>query len=370
MSSCLCNGVAGGVFPWWVHAVEDPEHDAVYAPNVDAANHRPGAPADLHEAALNDVGGAQLAPQVPGEVEEAEQLRQVFLPLEHDRAIGLPPVGLELLEGALRLPQALGAIDGLGLRLRRVVVALPHLLQDVAHLVHPAALLRCWAMRIADLKNDLRFRYITVFRNRGDLAGQQIRHPHSELTATTFIPRRIVYELRASKEYYEMKERCVFCDIGQQEEQQSIRVVDLTPRYLAFCPFAARVPFELCILPRYHHASFETDVLRHSDPAELAGILQRTLSRLEQLTQDYHLVLHTSPNTRSRTELGQYWTTIDDDYHWHIEILPITEKQSKSYSIKEVYYASLTPEEAASRLRDLPATTAVRRQAKLGFQSR
>ncbi|MBI3934898.1 MAG: galactose-1-phosphate uridylyltransferase, partial [Acidobacteria bacterium] len=180
------------------------------------------------------------------------------------------------------------------------------------------SLLRCWALRIADLKNDLRFKYITVFRNRGDLAGQQIRHPHSELTATTFIPRRILYELRSAKEYYEMKERCVFCDIQQQEEQQGLRVVDLTPRFVAVCPFASRVPFEVWILPRYHHSSFEADLLRHPDQTELAGILQRTLARLEQLTQDYHLVLHTSPNTRARTELGSYWTTIDEDYHWHI----------------------------------------------------
>jgi UDPglucose--hexose-1-phosphate uridylyltransferase len=235
---------------------------------------------------------------------------------------------------------------------------------------HAVALLRCWALRIADLKNDLRFRYVTVFRNRGELAGQQIRHPHSELTATTFIPRRIVYELRAAQEYYKMKERCVFCDIEQQEEQQGLRVVDLTPRFLAVCPFSSRVPYEVWILPRYHHSSFETDLLRHPDQTELAGLLQRTLARLDQLTADYHLVLHTSPNTRARTELGAYWTTIDDDYHWHIEILPIAEKQSKSYSIKEVYYCPLTPEEGAARLRDIPALISGRRQAKLEFQPR
>jgi len=235
---------------------------------------------------------------------------------------------------------------------------------------HVAAVLRCWAMRIADLKNDLRFRYVTVYRNRGELAGQQIRHPHSELTATTFIPRRIVYELRAAREFYQLKERCVFCDIQQQEEQQGLRVVDSTPRFVAVCPFASRVPFEVWILPRYHHSSFETDLLRHPDQAELAGILQRTLARLEQLTQDYHLVLHTSPNTNARTELGKYWTTIDDDYHWHIEILPITEKRSKSYSIKEVYYCSLTPEEAAAKLRDIPGLVSARRQATLDLKSR
>ena len=42
-----------------------------------------------------------------------------------------------------------------------------------------------------------------------------------------------------------------------------------------------------------------------------------------------------------------------DDYHWHIEILPIVETRSKSYSIKEVYFNASCPEEAAERLRKL-----------------
>jgi len=49
----------------------------------------------------------------------------------------------------------------------------------------------------------------------------------------------------------------------------------------------------------------------------------------------------------SKGEKSSYWKTIADDYHWHIEILPIVETRSKSYSIKEVYYNALMPEEAA-----------------------
>jgi hypothetical protein len=30
-----------------------------------------------------------------------------------------------------------------------------------------------------------------------------------------------------------------------------------------------------------------------------------------------------SPNTMHRSEVLDYWKTIDDDYHWHIEILPV-----------------------------------------------
>lgn len=38
------------------------------------------------------------------------------------------------------LAAALGKVDGLGIGFHRVVVALAHLVEDVAHLVHPAAL--------------------------------------------------------------------------------------------------------------------------------------------------------------------------------------------------------------------------------------
>ena len=77
--------------------------------------------------------------------------------------------------------------------------------------------LQLTAQRIQDLKGDLRFKYVTMFKNHGVPAGQEFDHPVSELTATTFVPRRVLYELRASRDYYLEKERCVFCDTLGQE---------------------------------------------------------------------------------------------------------------------------------------------------------
>ncbi len=62
--------------------------------------------------------------------------------------------------------------------------------------------MEAWAERIQDLKRDLRFKYVSVFKNYGALAGQDGSHAHSEVTATTFVPRRILYELRAAREWY------------------------------------------------------------------------------------------------------------------------------------------------------------------------
>lgn len=213
--------------------------------------------------------------------------------------------------------------------------------------------LEAYALRIADLKRDARFKYVTVFRNRGKQAGEEWPHSHSQVTATTFVPRRILYELRAAREWYRERERCVFCDILRQEERQGKRLVDGVGDYLAFCPYASRVPYEVWLLPRTHNHQFENPV-----PGEqrrhLASLLGRTLRRLLHVASDSHLVLHTSPNTlQTKGELSEYWRTIAGDYHWHIEILPIVEVTSKSYSIKEVYFNGTLPEAAAEHLRQL-----------------
>ncbi|MGA9642502.1 MAG: hypothetical protein WBQ72_13990 [Terriglobales bacterium] len=214
--------------------------------------------------------------------------------------------------------------------------------------------LRLCAMRIQDLKRDSRLKYVSIFKNHGEGAGQEFSHPCSELTATTFVPRRVLYELRAGRDYYQSKERCVFCDIMAQEERQDVRVVEMRGDYIALAPYAPRVPYEIWILPRTHEAAFEsTAASRVSNLADLASLLRRTLQRVLTVAQAFHLVLHTSPNSQHPSEALGYWKTLDDDYHWHIEILPVLEAKAKSYTFKETYYSPLTSETAVKRLRDV-----------------
>jgi UDPglucose--hexose-1-phosphate uridylyltransferase len=213
--------------------------------------------------------------------------------------------------------------------------------------------LEAYVLRISDLKKDARFKYITIFKNLGEQSGEEWPHAHSQLTATTFVPRRILYELRSARLWYRERERCVFCDILRQEIRQGKRAVDNVGDYYAFCPYASRVPFETWLIPRAHNHEFEAP-LTGENRRHLASLLGRTLRRLRQVSTSYHLVLHTGPNTlQTKGELSEYWRTIAGDYHWHIEILPIIEQRSKSYSIKEVYFNGTLPEEAAESLRGL-----------------
>src|SRR5215471_3792057 len=213
--------------------------------------------------------------------------------------------------------------------------------------------LRLAAQRIHDLKRDRRFKYVTIFKNYGKPGGQEIEHPHWLLTATPFVPRRVLYELRSGREHYEQKERCVFCDILAQEERQKLRIVEARGDFLACCPYAQRVPYETWIIPRTHEASFERGVLgRDGGLKDLAAIMRRTLSRIRSVTENFHMVLHTMPSTQRKSNILGYWSTIDDDYHWHFEIMPVIAGRSRSYVFKEVYYSDVPAEEAAARLRE------------------
>jgi len=211
--------------------------------------------------------------------------------------------------------------------------------------------LSAWATRIADLKKDQRFKYVTVFKNQGALAGDEWSHAHSQVTATIFVPRRIKYELSSASEWFRERERCIFCDVVRQDEKNGKRIVDVQGDYYALCPYASRVPYEMWLMHRKHNHLFEQP-RPGSNRRQLAALLGRVLRRLEKVAPAFHMVVHTAPNTRSKKgELAGYWKTLADDFHWHIEILPILEKRSKSYSIKEVYFNAMLPETAAAALR-------------------
>jgi UDPglucose--hexose-1-phosphate uridylyltransferase len=210
-----------------------------------------------------------------------------------------------------------------------------------------------WAARVADLKKDARFKYVAVFKNQGALAGDDWSHAHSQITGTIFVPRRIKYELKSASEWYHERERCIFCDLVRQDEKQGKRIVDVQGEYYALCPYSSRVPYEIWLLHRRHNHLFEQP-RPGSNRRQLAALLGRVLRRLEKIAPAFHLVVHTAPNTLNKKgELAGYWKTLAEDFHWHIEILPILEKRSKSYSIKEVYFNSVLPEQAAEQLRAL-----------------
>lgn len=219
-----------------------------------------------------------------------------------------------------------------------------------------ACVIEAYRFRYEDLKKDPRFRYIMIFKNKGEAAGASLEHAHSQLIATPVVPKRVSEELEGAKRYYDYKERCVFCDIIRQELSDNERVVAENEAFIALEPFAPRFPFETWILPKKHYATFEKSP--EEDDLKLASLLKETLMRLSvSLSQPpYNYVLHVSPVDEG----------YEREYHWHFEIIPKLTKVAGFEWGTGFYINPVSPEEATRYLREVKLkNSTLKQQAEL-----
>ena len=130
-------------------------------------------------------------------------------------------------------------------------------------------------------------------------------------------------------------------------EQKDRIVLDLDG-FIAVTPFAARFPFETWILPKKHCADYtclDSESLRN-----LGKVMKIVLSKLKKGLNDppYNYVIHTAPFRRQK---AGYWKTVDQDYHWHIEIMPRLTRVAGFEWGTGFYICPLPPEDAAAFLR-------------------
>jgi UDPglucose--hexose-1-phosphate uridylyltransferase len=206
--------------------------------------------------------------------------------------------------------------------------------------------------RIRDLGRDARFKYVLLFKNHGVAAGATVTHPHLQIIATPVTPRAISVELESAREHFHLKERCIFCDMIEQEIASRERIVGIDEHFVVMAPYASRFPFELLVIPRAHQHAFTDEP--HLKVSALARTLKETLARLKSVLRDppYNFVLHAAPNTETLVRGRNNWDTLAFDFHWHIEILPRLTRVAGFEWGTGFYVNPTAPEEAAAFLRD------------------
>jgi UDPglucose--hexose-1-phosphate uridylyltransferase len=124
------------------------------------------------------------------------------------------------------------------------------------------------------------------------------------------IPKRIDEEIWGTLDYYQRKERCIFCDIIKEEISLKKRVILETVHFLVFSPYASRYPFETWIIPKSHCPDFH--LITEEEIRDLSAGIQSLFLCFYKLLSDppYSLALHTAP-VRNRFHRPEY--------HWHIE---------------------------------------------------
>lgn len=232
-----------------------------------------------------------------------------------------------------------------GVGAHEVLIETPYHQKDICDLLNHEVenFLNMYCRRATDLAKDKRFKYIMVFKNFGAAAGASLEHPHTQIIALPMIPKNAAEEIKGAQNYFEYRERCIFCDIIRQEAQEAERIVMENKHFLAFCPFVSRFPFEIWMIPKKHNSRF-----CHM-PAEeipsLAQILRDIVTKLKKLFPDvpYNYILHSAPVNGDGSMEG---------YHWHIEFMPKLTRTAGFEWGSGFYLVATPPELAAKYLRD------------------
>jgi len=195
--------------------------------------------------------------------------------------------------------------------------------------------------RVIDLRNDMRFRYILLFKNHGANAGATLEHSHSQLIALPVTPRQVEEEIEGARRHFLHRERCIFCDIVVQERKDRSRLIFENDEFVVFAPFAPRSPFETWIVPKRHESNFE------AEPKERLGLcaaaLRSTLKRIGVALGDpaYNFIIHSNPLRDPQSP----------SYHWHIEVMPALTHLAGFEWGSGFHINPVPPEEAAEFLR-------------------
>ena len=212
--------------------------------------------------------------------------------------------------------------------------------------------IRAYVARIVDLEGDKRMHYVLIFKNHGKEAGAHtISHSISQLMALSVTPRAVKTKLMIARDYFASKERCIYCDVLQQEQKERKRLIAENEDFVAFAPFASRFPFEMAVFPKSHNSAFSR--IGSGQVDNLSRILRGILGKLDHALggPPYNLSLQDRPFLRPR---AGYWNTIEDDFHWHLEILPQIARITGFEWASGFFYNPVPPEIAAGCLSRVP----------------
>jgi UDPglucose--hexose-1-phosphate uridylyltransferase len=203
--------------------------------------------------------------------------------------------------------------------------------------------LSVYRSRLETLGKRQEVKSFALFRNDGREAGASQEHPHAQVLALPLVPPRLQHEIDVANRFLLERGCCLTCGMAESDGRDGRRVVASDGHFLAVTSFAARFPYETWVVPTRHSHDF-----RDCSPDEirsLAAMLKRLLGALESAVGrvPYNLILQTAPVEMSAAAARAF--------HWRLELLPRLSAPSGFELGSGVFIVSVTPEDAASRLR-------------------
>ncbi|MEK7121258.1 MAG: galactose-1-phosphate uridylyltransferase [Patescibacteria group bacterium] len=203
-------------------------------------------------------------------------------------------------------------------------------------------IVRVYLDRFREISKDSCNKYILIFHNHGSLAGASIYHNHSQILSMPILPPEVLRSVKGSEEYYLKNKQKVHDMMVGATLKDKKRVVFENEKFIAFCPYVSKTPYEVRIFPKQSSPRFEN--ISDEDIPYLADSLNMMIKKLHRVLDnpDYNFYIHTAP-----VDDGNY-----DYYHWHVEIVPKVGVFGGFELGTDMYINDVDPDEAAEKLRN------------------
>ena len=209
-----------------------------------------------------------------------------------------------------------------------------------------------WTEQTADLGAKDFIRSVQVFENKGALMGCSNPHPHSQIWAQSELPNEVRKELDSQHDYFATHSAPLLLKVQAEERRRAERMIFENQYFTALVPFWAVWPFEVLVISK--RAVARLMGLTPSEVSALAEAIKQVTTRYDNLFESsfpYSMGFHQAPfDDQAHPE----WTL---HAHFYPPLLrsATVRKFMVGYEMLAMPQRDITPEEAAARLRALPA---------------
>lgn len=197
-------------------------------------------------------------------------------------------------------------------------------------------------------------RYISIFHNHGLEAGASIYHPHSQIISMPIIPPDVFRSISGSYNYYISHQKRVYDVVLEWELKEGKRIICENEKFVAFCPFVSKYPYEVRIFSKEGHAHF--DQMPDDTDTYFADIMHNVLQRLRLVLGGpaFNFFIHTAPvQSQPNDSSGMFTEDMHKFYHWHMEIVPHTKTDAGFEIGTGIAINTGDPDQTAAELRSV-----------------
>jgi UDPglucose--hexose-1-phosphate uridylyltransferase len=195
---------------------------------------------------------------------------------------------------------------------QEVIIDTPDHALDLADLSEKQiyTVLEMYSKRTKVLSKNKSLDYVLCFKNHGVKAGASLKHSHSQVFASSIVPKDLKEEAELAENYKIKHNSCAYCDI-LKKEIKSKRVVFEDKNVASFTPYASKYHYEVWVFPKKHLDNIT--LLNKSELKSFAKALKIISKKLQALNLDYNFFLH---NVVSNTAQHLYIKVQPRDSIW------------------------------------------------------